>query len=128
MTPNILLILINDLEWRDLSCYNSTFYETPHVDRLCEHGMRFTGAAAYASVCSPTRASMLTGKYPATLSAYKLIEFFEDRRVELYTLASDIGETHNLAAEQPDSVVHLHALLADWCKQTEASVPLPNAS
>ena len=65
--PNILLILTDDLGWRDLSCYGSTFYETPNIDRLASQGMRFTDAYAAASVCSPTRAAVLTGKTPARL-------------------------------------------------------------
>jgi len=65
--PNILFILMDDLGWRDLGCYGSTFYETPHLDRLAGQGMRFTNAYAACSVCSPTRASILTGKYPARL-------------------------------------------------------------
>ncbi len=63
--PNILFILIDDLGWRDLGCYGSSFYETPCLDRLAQQGMRFTRAYASAPVCSPTRASILTGKYPA---------------------------------------------------------------
>lgn len=75
MTPNILLILVDDLGWRDLGCYGSTFYETPHIDRLCAQGMRFTDAYAAAPVCSPTRASILTGKYAATLSLTDWIDW-----------------------------------------------------
>lgn len=67
MKPNILLILIDDLGWRDLGCYGSSFYETPHIDRLCAQGMRFTDAYAAAPVCSPTRASILSDQYPATV-------------------------------------------------------------
>ena len=63
--PNIVFILIDDLGWRDLSCYGSTFYETPVLDGLAERGMRFTDAYAASPVCSPTRASILSGKYPA---------------------------------------------------------------
>lgn len=57
---------------------------------------------------------------------YKLLEFFEDRRLELYDLANDISETHDLAAQHPDVVARLHALLTDWREQTEARVPVPN--
>lgn len=63
--PNILFILVDDLGWTDLGCFGSTFYETPHVDRLAATGMRFTDAYAACPVCSPTRASIMTGKYPA---------------------------------------------------------------
>lgn len=65
--PNFIFILIDDMGWRDLSCYGSTFYETPNLDRLAAEGMRFTEAYAACPVCSPTRASILTGKYPATV-------------------------------------------------------------
>ena len=65
--PNFLFILVDDLGWRDLSCYGSPFYETPHLDRLATQSMRFTDAYAACHVCSPTRASILTGKYPATV-------------------------------------------------------------
>lgn len=63
--PNLLLILIDDLGWRDLSCYGSAFYETPRLDALAAAGLRFTDAYATCPVCSPTRASILSGKYPA---------------------------------------------------------------
>jgi len=65
--PNILFILIDDMGWRDLGCCGSTFYQTPNIDRLAAGGMRFTESYAGSSVCSPTRASLLTGKYPARL-------------------------------------------------------------
>lgn len=65
--PNFVFILIDDLGWRDLSVYGSAFYETPNLDRLAAEGMRFTDAYAACPVCSPTRASILTGKYPATV-------------------------------------------------------------
>jgi arylsulfatase A-like enzyme len=65
--PNFVFILADDLGGRDLGCYGSTFYETPNLDRLAASGMRFTQAYAACSVCSPTRASILTGKYPARL-------------------------------------------------------------
>ncbi len=63
--PNIVFILIDDLGWRDLTCFGSTFYETPNLDRLAADGMRFTNAYASCPVCSPTRASIMSGKYPA---------------------------------------------------------------
>jgi arylsulfatase A-like enzyme len=64
---NIVVILADDLGWRDIGCCGSPFYETPAIDRLAAQGMRFTQAYASANVCSPTRASLLTGKYPARL-------------------------------------------------------------
>ena len=71
--PNIIFILVDDLGWRDLSCFGSTFYETPNLDSLAEEGIRFTNAYAACPVCSPTRASILTGKHPATLGLTQFI-------------------------------------------------------
>ncbi|MHA2323899.1 MAG: sulfatase, partial [Promethearchaeota archaeon] len=65
--PNIIFILIDDMGWKDLGCYGSSFYETPNIDILAKEGMSFTNAYATCPVCSPTRASILTGKYPARL-------------------------------------------------------------
>ncbi len=62
--PNIVFFLADDLGQRDLACYGSTFYETPHLDRLAQEGARFTDAYAACPVCSPTRASVLTGQWP----------------------------------------------------------------
>ena len=63
--PNIVFILIDDLGWSDLACYGNPFHETPNIDRLAAQGMRFTDAYAACPVCSPTRASIITGQYPA---------------------------------------------------------------
>jgi len=65
--PNIIVILIDDLGWKDLGCYGSTYYRTPNIDELASQGMRFTDGYAACAVCSPTRAALLTGKYPARL-------------------------------------------------------------
>jgi len=65
--PNIIFILIDDMGWCDLGCYGSEFYETPELDRFASECTRFTEAYAACPVCSPTRASVLTGRYPATL-------------------------------------------------------------
>lgn len=64
---NILLILADDLGWSDLSCYGADLHETPNLDRFAGSSVRFTHAYAPSPVCSPTRASILTGKAPARL-------------------------------------------------------------
>lgn len=61
---NFVFFLVDDLGWADLSCYGSKFYETPHIDALADSGMRFTQGYAACPVCSPTRASILTGRHP----------------------------------------------------------------
>ncbi len=63
--PNILFILADDLGWKDLGCYGSTFHRTPNLDRLASRAVRFTQAYAANPLCSPTRSSVLTGLWPA---------------------------------------------------------------
>lgn len=75
---NILFILIDDLGWKDLSCYGSDFHETPHLDKLAQEGMTFTDAYASCPVCSPTRASVLTGRYPARVGVTDYIGAHRD--------------------------------------------------
>ncbi len=64
---NFILILIDDMGWMDTGCYGSKFYQTPNIDRLAAEGMRFTEGYAACAVCSPTRAAIMTGRYPARL-------------------------------------------------------------
>lgn len=63
--PNIVFIMADDLGWMDTGAYGSSFYQTPNIDRLAERGMRFTNAYSASPLCSPTRASLLTGLHPA---------------------------------------------------------------
>ncbi len=65
--PNIVLFLVDDLGWMDLGCQGSDYYQTPNINALAKSGVRFTDAYAACAVCSPTRAAILTGKYPARL-------------------------------------------------------------
>ena len=62
--PNIILILVDDMGWMDLSCQGSDYYLTPNIDRLATEGVRFTNGYAACAVCSPTRAAVQTGRYP----------------------------------------------------------------
>jgi arylsulfatase A-like enzyme len=75
--PNIVFFLVDDLGWQDVGCYGSSFYETPNIDAMAMEGVRFTEAYAACHVCSPTRASILTGKYPARL---QLTDWLSGRR------------------------------------------------
>jgi len=63
--PNVIFILADDLGYSELGCYGNTFNETPNLDRLARQGMRFTDAYAAAPVCSPYRAALMTGQWPA---------------------------------------------------------------
>lgn len=62
--PNVIFILLDDFGYSDLSCYGSKYYETPNIDRLADQGIRFTDAYAACPVSSPTRAAIMTGRYP----------------------------------------------------------------
>ena len=65
--PNIVFILADDIGWTDLKSFGSDLYQTPNIDRLAQEGMRFNRAYSACTVCSPTRASIMTGRYPAAL-------------------------------------------------------------
>ena len=69
--PNIVLLLADDLGYGDLSCFGSPAVETPHLDRLAKEGMKCTRFYAGSAVCSPTRASVLTGRYPLRVGITK---------------------------------------------------------
>lgn len=73
--PDIVFILMDDMGWMDLACMGSDFYETPNIDALAASGMRFTQAYASCPVCSPSRGSYLTGRYPARLGLTDWIDF-----------------------------------------------------
>ncbi|MCK4750881.1 MAG: sulfatase, partial [Bacteroidales bacterium] len=66
--PNILMIVVDDLGYSDLHCYGNDLVETPNIDRLASEGIRFTQAYASCTVCSPTRASLMTGKNPVVVN------------------------------------------------------------
>ncbi len=63
--PNFVVFLVDDMGWGDVSAYNSDYHETPHIDQLAAEGMKFNQAYAACAVCSPSRAAILTGQYPA---------------------------------------------------------------
>ncbi len=65
--PNIILIVVDDMGWSDLGCYGNDLHETPHIDKLASSGVMFTNGYATCPVCSPTRASIMTGKYPVNV-------------------------------------------------------------
>ena len=71
--PNFIFILIDDMGWKDLGCYGSEFYQTPNLDQLSADGVTFTNAYAACPVCSPTRASIMSGKYPARVGVTNFI-------------------------------------------------------
>lgn len=81
--PNVVFILADDLGWSQTGAYGSTWYETPNIDNLANEGVSFTQAYSAAAVCSPTRASIMTGKYPAKL---RLTDFIKGNNRDNYPL------------------------------------------
>lgn len=73
--PNIILILADDLGFNDLSYYNKQDVKTPHIDALCRDGLRFDNFYANSPVCSPTRAALMTGRYPDAVGVPGLIRY-----------------------------------------------------
>lgn len=84
-TPNVVVILVDDLGYMDIGANNpNCFYDTPNINRLADSGMRFTNGYAANPVCSPTRYSLMTGKYPSRVDA---TNFFSGRRAGKYNPA-----------------------------------------
>ena len=75
--PNFIIILVDDMGWTDLTCFGSRYFQTPNIDRLASEGMKFTDAYAACAVCSPTRAAVMTGRYPARTGITDWIRFRE---------------------------------------------------
>ena len=117
--PNIVLILADDLGWSDLGCYGSDLHLTPNIDALARSGMRFNQAYSASPVCSPTRASILTGKNPARLGMTIWREGSlrpPDPKLPLLTAPSihDLPPTEITLAEALKDKGYLTALIGKW--------------
>lgn len=93
--PNLVLILADDVGWKDLGSYGSTYHDTPRIDRLAQQGLRFTQAYAASPFCSPTRASILTGLSPARVGITSPVCHLPD--VVLEKGLAESGENVSLA-------------------------------
>ena len=89
--PNILVILADDLGYGDVSCYGATKIRTPHIDRLAREGMRFTDAHTAASICSPSRYGLMTGRYPWRLHRKGNDYDLESKRLTMAALLQGQG-------------------------------------
>lgn len=89
--PNIVFILADDLGYSQIGCYGTNYYKTPNIDNLASNGMRFANAYAACAVCSPTRASIMTGKYPARLH---LTDFLSGNKKDTYSLTQPDWQKH----------------------------------
>lgn len=115
--PNIVVILIDDLGWADVGCNGSSFYQTPHIDRLAAAGVRFTSAYATAPVCSPTRASILTGKHPARLHLTDWLPGRQDRpsqRLLKPETERQVGREEITLAEALKPAGYVSASIGKW--------------
>ena len=89
--PNIVVIMADDHGRQAISCYRSRFIRTPNIDRLAREGMRFGEAMANNSICSPSRATMLTGKYNHLCGVRKLNDHFDGSRQTFPKLLQQAG-------------------------------------
>ena len=95
--PNVIFFLVDVLGWRDVGCFGSPFYETPNIDQFAREGVRFTSAYAACHVCSPTRASILTGKYPARLG---LTDWISGRRNFQFQMLKNVRGLQQLPTKE----------------------------
>jgi len=109
---NVVFILVDDLGWTDLSVMGSQLYQTPQVDKLASRGTLFTNAYAACTVCSPTRASIMTGKYPATINCTDWIEGHKRPHAKLnvpnWTMYMDTAEVTLAEAFKSNGYVTAH--------------------
>ncbi|TKG96981.1 hypothetical protein EYV94_00715 [Puteibacter caeruleilacunae] len=91
--PNVVLFLFDDMGWKDLGVYGAEIYETPNIDQLAEDGCRFTQAYTSALICSPARASIMTGKHPLKLEMWNHLQTIKKKDATdlLPQLLSDAG-------------------------------------
>jgi arylsulfatase A-like enzyme len=112
--PNIVLILIDDMGWKDFGEAGSTYYETPNIDRVSREGIRFTKGYSAAPVCSPSRGAILTGRYPARTkltSVWYQSDTAIDKTAQLHTVAKQ-GERNGRVRynNRYEDALHYHGL------------------
>ncbi len=125
--PNVVFFLVDDMGWSDLGCYGSSFYETPNIDKFAKEGVKFTNAYAACHVCSPTRASILTGKYPATLDLTDWIRGRRDFDFQMLLNADhklDLPPEEKTIAETLKEEGYSTAILGKWHLGGAPSGPL----
>lgn len=118
--PNVILFIADDVSWNDYGCYGNQFARTPSIDRLASDGLRFTNAFLTASSCSPSRASIITGRYPHNngkaaelhLPIASHLPWFPERMREAGYYTALVGKNHmkrdkSPAGENPKKVFDL---------------------
>ncbi|MCA9068433.1 MAG: sulfatase-like hydrolase/transferase, partial [Planctomycetaceae bacterium] len=117
--PNIVLIMADDLGWKDLHCQGNPVLKTPRIDSLAKQGVRFSNAYAAAPVCSPTRAALITGLAPARLHITQHgadgKQFWpEDRVIQPPSTRSDLPHENITLAERLKAVGYATGFFGKW--------------
>jgi arylsulfatase A len=110
--PNVVIVFVDDLGWSDLGCYGSKFHETPNIDRLARQGAMFTRAYASCCVCSPTRASLMTGKYPQRVGFTDFLS--PDKRTGRNSAATHIPVTETTIGEAFQQAGYRTGYIGKW--------------
>jgi arylsulfatase A len=114
--PNFVVLLADDWGWTDAGCQGSDLYQTPNIDRLARDGMRFTNGYAACTVCSPTRAALMTGQYPGRTHVTDFIrghDFpYEKLRAPDWTMK--IEQRHTTMAEALRGAGYRTAIVGKW--------------
>lgn len=123
--PNLVFLLADDLGWADLGCYGSAFHETPNLDRMARDGVRFSTFYSAGSVCSPTRSSIMTGKYPVRTGITDWIPGQEAPNRKLVQLRPRTQLPHNevTLAESMKTGGYQTAYIGKWHLGRNGSLP-----
>jgi arylsulfatase A-like enzyme len=117
-TPNILVIVTDDMGWFDLGCYGNDFIETPNLDRLAAQGIRFTDGYAAAPLCSPSRASLITGLHPVTVNITEHIHgnrpVGSDKKLSTPPIAQQLDLKYTTTAEALKAKDYVTAHIGKW--------------
>ncbi|MCA9234412.1 MAG: sulfatase [Planctomycetales bacterium] len=114
--PNVVVFLVDDLGWGAIGAYGNEFHETPHIDALCRRGMRFSNAYSACTVCSPSRAAILTGRYPARLHLTDWIAGHErpDAKLRIPDWSQQIDHTETTLPEALREHGYRTAFFGKW--------------
>ena len=114
--PNFIIFLVDDLGWSDGAVFGSDLYETPNIDRLAADGMRFSTGYAACTVCSPTRAAMMTGKYPGRTNVTDWIRGHQRpyAKLKLPDWTMKIEASHTTIAEALGAAGYRTASIGKW--------------
>lgn len=121
--PNLLIILADDMGYGDLGCYGSKQIETPHLDRLAAGGVRCTDGYVAANVCAPSRAGLLTGRYPQRFG----FEHNLNRAFPALPERLGIPKEQDTIADPLKSAGHRTGLVGKWHVGDSIPGMLPNA-